>query len=455
MPTGTSLSRWTMSYFGAALCFLLLAEALLALGVWVPSVEVTEPRALIIIHCLAIGWLSLLMTGALFQFVPVMTGCHLPTGKHDLLGLGGILAGLALLLTGFHLLDTGSSNASMVMAAAVLTLFSSFASVGAALSVSLWRGRRGHPAASLVLVALACLAATVLLGSAFALAVSGYSQSELLAELLVNGPVFHAGFGLGGWMTLAAIGVSYKLLPMFLMSKDMPWSRPTKWMAGICVLMLAAGALAATLWPELSARLVPLAVIAFTITVGIYLAGLRDAYRKRRRQELELNTSTSRPAFSMLAISVAMLAATTVFGGGRAWADASVYLLAFGWLTGLGLSQLLKIVPFLTWMEAFGPLLGRRQTPRLADLVSSRAVIWLGAFYCSVALATLAIAATADHLFQISALMQTLSTAAIVVELALARSLANIDPAMKTAPFQKPALLFAANIGDNLNGSAS
>lgn len=455
MPTGTSLSRWTMSYFGAALCFLLLAQALLGMGLWAPSVEVTEPRALIVVHCVGIGWLTLLMTGALLQFVPVMTGCSLPAGRHDILGLGGIILGLALLLTGFDLLDTGSANAALAMAVAALILIFSLAGLGGALSVALWRGRRGHPAAPLVLVAIGCLAATVLLGSAFALTISGYARSELFAGLLASGAVFHAGFGLGGWMTLAAIGVSYKLLPMFLMSKDMPWSTQTKWAAGIAVLVLGAGALSASLWPALSAWLVPLAVIAFAVTIGIYLAGLAHAYRKRRRQELELNTAASRPAFVMLGVSVAMLAITTVFEADRAFTDAAAYLIAFGWLTGLGLAQLLKIVPFLTWMEAFGPLLGRRQTPRLADLVSSRAAVWLGAFYCSVAMAALAIAITADRLFQIAALGQFLSTAAIVVELALARSLANVDPAMKTAPFQKPALLFAANIGDPLNGSAS
>ena len=47
-------------------------------------------------------------------------------------------------------------------------------------------------------------------------------------------------------------------------------------------------------------------------------------------------------------------------------------LIAFGWLSGLVLAKLYKIVAFLTWLGTYGPAMGRVPTPRVQDLVAER-----------------------------------------------------------------------------------
>lgn len=69
---GTTLSRWTLAYFAAAVIFLLAAETMMTLGFGYPAAALRAPQTLILVHCVTIGWLSLLMCGALFQFVPVL-----------------------------------------------------------------------------------------------------------------------------------------------------------------------------------------------------------------------------------------------------------------------------------------------------------------------------------------------------------------------------------------------
>ena len=69
---GASISRWTMTYFAMSLAWLLVALALMVAGIGYPAADIAAPDTLVLVHTVCIGWLSLAMCGALFQFVPVL-----------------------------------------------------------------------------------------------------------------------------------------------------------------------------------------------------------------------------------------------------------------------------------------------------------------------------------------------------------------------------------------------
>lgn len=98
---GATLSRCTMSYFAAALIALVAAEGLMAAGYGFPQAGIQAPDTLVLVHRVTIGWLSLAMCGALFQFVPVLTARPLNSERLPLPTLICLLAGLAALLLGF------------------------------------------------------------------------------------------------------------------------------------------------------------------------------------------------------------------------------------------------------------------------------------------------------------------------------------------------------------------
>ena len=88
--TSDRLSRWTPAMFACALVNLGLAWPV------APAVAVS----LAMVHLLTIGWLTLLMFGALFQFVPVITSRKLPSQTLPLATLIFVEGGLALMVGG-------------------------------------------------------------------------------------------------------------------------------------------------------------------------------------------------------------------------------------------------------------------------------------------------------------------------------------------------------------------
>ncbi|MBX9822763.1 MAG: hypothetical protein K2Y19_19290, partial [Afipia birgiae] len=98
---GGNLSRWTISYFAVAIAWLLAAEVLMVVGFGAPSADVASPDTLVLVHVVCIGWLSMALCGALFQFVPVLIAKPLFSERWTLPALLLLNAGLMALLAGF------------------------------------------------------------------------------------------------------------------------------------------------------------------------------------------------------------------------------------------------------------------------------------------------------------------------------------------------------------------
>jgi hypothetical protein len=432
---GGNLSKWTMSYFAIAIVWLILAEVLMTVGFGFPFAAADAPDTLVVVHLVCIGWLSMAMCGALFQFVPVLVARPLFADNWQLPALTLLTAGLLALLGGFMVLGGRLPVWLWLLPCAALLLVAGFGLVVADLAITVWRARAPMGPAYFVVTGLCSLCVTAGLGSAFAWSLAGLG-GPVLNILLKSGIPLHAIAGLGGWLTLTAMGVSYRLLAMFMLSSDIDERRlRTTLLAGSATigLVVAGGLFAIAMETRIDVVLVSAGLLGLA-TLALYGGDVVSLYRSRKRMKLELNTKMAAWGFSSLAAAVLLaviLAASRTF---LVHVEAFAFLVAFGWLSGLVLAKLYKIVAFLTWLETYGPALGRATTPRVQDLVAERrAAKWFAAYFMSVWAGTAALLLNQPSAFRIAALVMTVATLGIVQQLIRTRRLADV-----TGPLRLP-----------------
>lgn len=442
MP-GATLSRWTMSYFAAACLMLVVGQGLMAAGFGYPAAAIGAPETLVLVHVVAIGWLSLLMVGALLQFVPVLVGRPLVGGNYAAPALLLLIVGLVCLVAGFVALSGAVDLPLVLLPLGGGALVAGFGLVLAILLASLLAARPLPLPARFVALGLAALAGTILLGFCFTLALSGVGAGSLLDRLVSDGVSLHATFGLGGWLSVTAIGVSYRLLTMFLLApeKERPTSHAALQATGLAMGLLFICIAAVPFGLSGEAVLFAAALLLTLVAALLYGGDVLHIYRARKRKQAELNIRASFIAIAALLVAILLVNVPAMRDGDGV--AALVYLFVFGWLTGLGLAQLYKIVAFLTWLEAYGPIMGRAPIPRVQDLVEeSRARILFMLYYGAVAAATLALFAGASGLFRIVVFAQLAATLAIMREFVRARRLSAVPAALRTPAAIVPPNLF-------------
>ena len=137
-------------------------------------------------------------------------------------------------------------------------------------------------------------------------------------------------------------------------------------------------------------------------------------------------------SFASLAGTALLGVVLVLTGAFAAHVGAFVFLAVFGWLSGLVLAKLYKIVAFLTWLETYGPVMGRAPTPRVQDLVSeARASKWFVIYYAAVWFGTLMLLAGQPWAFRAAAAMMTVGLVGIVREVIRARRLADVESLLR------------------------
>lgn len=431
---GKQLSRWTLAWFASAVTFLVVSLTLAAAG-WARPGDWSAGPALAIVHLFALGWLCQMMLGALIQFTPVLCARSLVWPRFSLPALLLNIAGTAMLVAGFLSLEGWASGQWLLELAPVL-LAASFGLAAAMLVMTLRAAQALRQSEGrMVVLALIALAGLLTTGTAMAAVLTGYDVPATLSDTLP----LHVLLGAGGFLSLAAFGVSYKLFAMFLLApeNDGPQRRAAFVSAACAVSLLLDMAGLSLVGPAIPFMTLPVTLLGAG-TIALYLDDMRRLWRSRRRPQVEVNMRWSRAALVFLTLT-SILLPPALYAGGR-WAEAAVFLGLVGWLSTLTLAQMIKIVSFLTWIQIFAPQIGRQPVPLVTELSDARLtgrLLGLWSFGC--VLGTLSLGLGHAVGFRAAALILLIAALGLVGELVAIRRLRHLDPGRR--PFALPPLV--------------
>ncbi|MGE4294652.1 MAG: hypothetical protein AB7E49_03005 [Campylobacterales bacterium] len=340
-----------LRFFLAAPLFGLLAGFLLLAGGGDLLLNRYHPHTLALVHLLTLGVMGMVMTGALFQMLPVIAGVVLPRAR--LLGaavFGALGLGALFLCWGFATAQPLGFAAGGVLLAAALTVFAVTALVG------LFRVEYANVTVKLMRLALIALMVTVLLGAHLA---TGHAAQNLTALTPVLADL-HASWGLAGWTALLILGVAQQVLPMFYVTPPYPKFCRTVTGPLIFISLIAATGLA----------FYDLAIVAkIGVGVGLVMLGSMTFARTLRRKRKAADGSLRYWQFSMVAL---ILSVPLLFVPGESATGALAVLFIGGFVLSLINGMLYKIVPFLAWFHLSATF--RPDLPTMHDFIPKKAV---------------------------------------------------------------------------------
>lgn len=339
-------------YFTAPLA-LMVAGVLLAWG----GGDAAWQAALV--HLGTVGFLLFVMTGSLYQVLPVVAGAvvPLPRAAHGVHAV--LLAGAATLVAAF----LTATPAWFGVAVGLL-------SVGLAgfLVPALWAAARSTmttPTAWGLRLALVALVAVAWAGLLLAWTRSGHVfTGDWLARRTA-----HVHLGFLAWVGGLVSAVSWQVLPMFFLVAA-PGVRLTRGvLAGVAVSLVGLvvavlGAVPHAMVPWLAA---PAAVAVWLVQPAWAVRALRARKRKRKDATLWL---------WWLSLGVAPVC--LVLGAVAAWTSVDVaprlygFVVLWGWAGAVVHAMLTRIVPFLVWLHWCAPRVGQPGVPSARELLPDR-----------------------------------------------------------------------------------
>jgi len=334
MFTGLSLDQ--APPFEAPLRFFLTAPIFGVIGAififFAPDLNFYAPSTVAILHLFTLGFMSMVMIGAMQQMLPVLVGVRFPKPLlfakliHISLIIGTLLLAFGLFFDKTKLLFPASIflffSIGLFVLITIYKLFS--ASFG---SATVWAMR----------FSLIALFIALLLGVHMLISLGLSKASENFNTFLS----IHAIWAFFGWVGLLIVGVSYQVIPMFYVTPDFKkWAKRELLILIFLSLFLSLSFFANFKWTLI------FTLLLFSIFGFLSFKLLRN--RKRKLADITINYWRI-SSISLITGSILLFITFLIDSDNLLWISGS--LLGYGFAISLINGMLYKITPFLAWFH--------------------------------------------------------------------------------------------------------
>ena len=332
-----------------------------------------QPGLLAITHCMALGWGTMIILGASYQLVPVLTGRKLYSNLLAYFSFFFAAIGIPLLVYAFYYFNMGApakSGAILINAAIV------FYMVNLALSIA--KAKTGNVHAVFIFTAVIWLLLTTIIGL---LLIYNFTTTIFPQSSLHYLPL-HAHLGIIGWFLLLVIGVGSRLIPMFLISEysntKLLWLIYALTNAGLLLFVVLF-----IFYPGTFFYLIPLAAVITAIGLFVYycLKCFNRRIRKRVEGPVKLSLFSIAIIFLPLLLLFFIIAWLIVDKINPRWVVLYGFVVFFGWITAMILGMTFKTLPFIIWNKVYHLEAGMNKTPNPKDLFNNNVFNWMSLFY--------------------------------------------------------------------------
>lgn len=349
-------------YFITAIASFVILNFLLMISYPIIGGHHFQPRILAITHVATLGWISMIIFGALFQLIPVVLEVKLFSEKFAEIQFWIYLLGVIGLVYGFWFFETGNHFIGSAILLNLAMFIFAFNIVATLTKVKKWNLTGLYLAAAIFHLVVTAIAGLLL---AINLA-HPYIKLDHLQYLNL-----HVHIAFIGWVSMVVMGVTYKLIPMFTLSHGFSLTNG-KW----AFWLINIGLLGISTVMHYKDTTIFFYIFSGMITVGIifFLLQVHIIFKKRIRKKFDTGIQFSFTAYLMLGITT-VLGTFMAFGNTGSIINLTLvygYLIVFGYLSMLIVGQMYKIVPFLVWYHKYSSKVGLEKVPLLKDMFNEK-----------------------------------------------------------------------------------
>ena len=326
-------------------------------------------KVLAITHFATLGWISMVIFGALYQLIPVVMEVALYSERLAKINFTFLSIGIILLIYSFWVNNYGMP---LLIAASILLIAVILFAINILLTAK--STKKWNIESSFIVASVIWLLTTATLG----FLISANFKHVFFPAAHLEYLKAHAHAGMIGWFLLLIIGVGAVLLPMFFLSHNLNRKR-LQWAfylinTGLGIYFID------TVFVHINMYVVP--VLFVSAGILFFMLFVYESYKKRVRKQLDVSLKHSVLSILLLILPVLLAALISIspksIGGAFIMRATILYGMSIllGFITSLILGQAYKTLPFILWLHKYQKFVGKYKTPLPKDLYSEKILDW-------------------------------------------------------------------------------